>query len=235
MNNYQQEKTFQDAARLIDALADEIRGRLQAAIAEHGKALLAVSGGRSPIPLFQKLTEADIPWEKVTITLVDERWVAPDDDDSNEKLVRQHLIKGRAGKARFVPLKNTASSPEAGVDACHAVLKDLPVPFDVVVLGMGDDGHTASFFPHAPGLAAALDANSQSMCAAVTPSTAPHQRMTLTLKALQNSRWLVLPLQGEAKLRRYRLACGEGPVEDMPVRSVLRQSSAPVEVWLAES
>lgn len=233
MKNYQQEKTFSGAAQLIEALAVEIQERLQAAIAKDGKALIAVSGGRSPIPLFQKLTEADLPWEKVTITLVDERWVDPGDDDSNEKLVRQNLLKGKAAKARFVPLKNNATTPEEGVDECHSALSTLPMPFDVVVLGMGDDGHTASFFPHAPGLAEAIATDSKLLCAAVRPSTAPHPRMTLTLNALQDSHWVVLPLQGDSKLKTYRTACEDGPVEGMPVRSVLRQSKAPVEVWLA--
>jgi 6-phosphogluconolactonase len=104
---------------------------------------------------------------------------------------------------------------------------------DIIILGMGDDGHTASLFPQAPGLTAALDTSKEALCAAVRPQTAPHPRMSLTLRALQNSRWLLLPLQGEAKLKTYRTALQDGPVELMPVRLVLRQNVAPIEVWIS--
>ena len=227
------EKTFANAEAQALALAEQVADRLREAIAQRGVALIAVSGGKSPIRLFQLLSAADLAWQSVTVTLVDERWVAPDHADSNERLVREHLLVGKAAPARFVSMKNAAATPEEGIPACNAELAKLPLPFDVVVLGMGDDGHTASFFPQAPGLTAALDTSSKSLCAAVRPQTAPHPRMTLTLRVLQESRWLVLPLQGESKLRVYRNALQDGPVELMPVRAVLRQTVAPIEVWLA--
>jgi 6-phosphogluconolactonase len=139
-----------------------------------------------------------------------------------------------AATARFVPLKNSAATPEEGAAACHAVLAKLSLPFDIIVLGMGDDGHTASLFPQAPGLAEALDTGRDALCAAVRPQTAPHPRMSLTLRALQTARWLVLPLQGEAKLNTYKKALENGPIELMPVRSVLRQTKAPIEVWISQ-
>lgn len=227
------EKNFADAETQAVALATEIATRLTNAVGERGSALLAVSGGKSPVRLFQLLSQMDLPWQAVTITLVDERWVDADHADSNARLVREHLLVGKAAGARFLPLKNEAVTPEEGVPACSAALSRLPLPFDVVVLGMGDDGHTASFFPQAPGLAAAIDPVTPSLCAAVRPQTAPHPRMTLTLRVLQESRWIVLPLQGESKLRVYRNALEDGPVELMPVRTVLRQTQAPIEVWLA--
>lgn len=226
------EKSFPDAETQSSALAAEVAKRLTQAVGARGSALLAVSGGKSPVRLFQLLSQTELPWQAVTVTLVDERWVDADHADSNARLVREHLLVGEAAAARFLPLKNAAATPEEGVAECNAALAKLPLPFDVVVLGMGDDGHTASFFPQAPGLAAALDTSSPMRCAGVRPQTAPHPRMTLTLRVLQESRWLVLPLQGESKLRTYRRALEDGPVELMPVRAVLRQTQAPIEVWI---
>lgn len=227
------EKSFTNAEAMAAALAEEIAGRLKAGVTARGGAVLAVSGGKSPVRLFQLLAQADVPWSAVTVTLVDERWVPPTDEASNERLVYEHLLVGKAASARFVSLKTDAATPEAGAAECHAALARLTLPFDVIVLGMGDDGHTASLFPHAPGLAEALDTARPGLCAAVRPQTAPHPRMSLSLKALQSCRWLVLPLQGEGKLKTYRTALEDGPVEDMPVRSVLRQTAAPMEVWIS--
>ena len=225
------EKTFEGAEAQAVALAAEIGERLQAAVAERGSATIAVSGGKSPIRLFQLLSKQSLPWSSITITLVDERWVLPSDDASNEKLVRDHLMVGAAAAAKLLPMKNAAATPEEGTAELNAALAKLSLPIDVVVLGMGDDGHTASLFPHAPGLDHAL--KTKELCAGVRPQTAPHPRITLTLSALQASRWLVLPLQGDAKLHTYRTALEAGPIEDMPVRSLLRQVSAPIEVWIA--
>lgn len=227
------EKFYPDAQVQATALASEIEKRLMQAIAERGSATLAVSGGKSPVRLFQLLAKSNVSWPAVTVTLVDERWVSPDDEASNEKLVRETLLVGQAAAARFVALKNAAVTPEEGAALCHHRLAELSLPFDIVVLGMGDDGHTASLFPQAPGLAEALDTGRNALCAAVRPSTAPHPRMSLTLRALESSRWLVLPLQGESKLRTYRKALDSGPVEEMPVRAVLRQQVAPIEVWIS--
>jgi 6-phosphogluconolactonase len=227
------EKIFPDAEALARALAEEISSRLHAAVAERGGALLAVSGGRSPVHLFQVLSQANLPWHAITVTLVDERWVPANDEASNERLVREHLMVERAAAARFVPMKNSAAAPEAGAAACHAALAKLSLPFDVVLLGMGEDGHTASLFPRAHGLTEALDTTREALCAAIQPPTAPHPRMSLTLRALQSSRWLVLPLQGETKLRTYRKALEPGPVEEMPVRALLRQRVVPIEVWIS--
>lgn len=227
------EKTFADAETLTRALAEEISGRLHAAVTARGAALLAVSGGRSPLQLFQALAQAKLPWHAITVTLVDERWVPASDEASNERLVREHLMVGPAAAAHFVPLKNSAATPEEGAAACHAALAHLSLPFDVVLLGMGEDGHTASLFPHTHGLAEALDTDREALCAALRPSTAPHPRMSLTLRALQTSRWLVLPLQGEAKMRTYRKALAPGPVEEMPVRAILRQRVTPFELWIS--
>jgi 6-phosphogluconolactonase len=224
------EHRFPDADRLADALAGSIAARLRAAIVDRGCALMAVSGGRSPAAVFDRLGRAELDWRQVIIAQVDERWVAPEDPASNARLIRDHLLGTKAAAARFVPMKNDAASPAEGQPACEAALAALPGPFDLILLGMGDDGHTASLFPAMPELGDAL--TTTALCAAATASVAPHPRMTLTRRALLESRALILQIGGAVKEAVYRRALGDGPVEEMPVRVLFRQNEVPVEVWI---
>lgn len=226
-------RTFPDAPGLIAALADDIAAQLGQAIAARGVALIAVSGGSSPKPLFERLARMALPWTQVVITQVDERWLPPEHPDSNARLIREHLLRDAAAAARFVPLKNAAGSPQAGQSACEAQLSALPLPFDLVLLGMGEDGHTASLFPQAPELVTAL-CEEGPLCVAVgapRPPQAPYPRMSLSLAGLRASRRLVLPLHGEAKLAVLREAQNAGPVEAMPIRALLRAPRLPLEIW----
>jgi 6-phosphogluconolactonase len=225
------EHDFSDPNGLADVLATAVAERLSNAATQNGQALLAVSGGRSPVALFERLARKPIDWNRVIITQVDERWVPQDDPASNSRLIRDHLLQGPASAARFLSLKNDAVTAAEGQPACEAMLGALPLPFDVILLGMGDDGHTASLFPGAPELDHAL--TTDALSAATTATVPPYPRMTLTLAGLLRSRLLVLQLGGEAKQAVYRKALAEGPVEEMPVRAVLRQERVPVEVWLS--
>ncbi|WP_136161637.1 6-phosphogluconolactonase [Sphingomonas flavalba] len=213
-------------------IADMIEQTLAAAITERGAALIAVSGGRSPIPIFHALRGRRLPWDRVTVALVDERWVAPDHPDSNERLVRDELLADCAAAARFVPMKNAAVDATSGQPACEAAYRALPRPFDIMLLGMGEDGHTASLFPGAPQLCEGLETDALTI--AVTPPAAAHQRLSLTLSAILASRRIVLPISGAAKRATYQTARNPGPVKAMPIRAVLRQSGTPVEVWIGE-
>jgi len=220
-----------DGAVLAQALAADIAERLRAAVAERGQALLAVSGGKSPVPLFQQLSQQALPWAQVTVLLVDERCVPPDHPDSNSALVRQHLLQGEAAAARWCPFFDTVTNDlPALTAAANLGLSNLPWPLDVAVLGMGEDGHTASLFPHAPGVDGAL--TSTAPLAWTRPSTAPHARLTLTLPTLLAARCLVLPLQGAAKHAVFERAC-TAPTADLPISLLLHQAPSPVQVWLA--
>lgn len=227
------EHRFDDSGSLNPALAAAIAVRLKDAIVRRGHALLAVSGGRTPRPLLAALAAEALDWSAVTVTLVDERWVSPEHPDSNARLLHETLLVGAARAAHFVPLKSEAVTAEAGQAACEAALRALALPFDAVVLGMGEDGHTASLFPGATGLGAALDPANPALCAVIHPPQAPHPRLTLTLSALLRSRVLLLPLAGAAKLATYHEALCPGPVEAMPIRALLRQQQVPLELWLA--
>ncbi len=165
------------------------------------------------------------------MTLADERWVPADHLDSNERLVRETLLVHDAREATMIGLKTPQATPEEGREACEQNLAVIDRPFDVVVLGMGDDGHTASLFPTAPELAAGLDPETEHTCLAVRPPVAPHPRMSLTLAALLTGRRLVLHITGEAKWQVYQRALEVGPVEELPIRAVLRSGHA--EVWWA--
>ncbi len=223
-------------AELAQRLAAWTGLRLHQAIAGRGHAVLAVSGGRSPVPLFHALRAQPLDWSRVSITLVDERCVPPDHPDSNTALVREHLLQQGAAAATFVPwfddLPATLDDAalQALADAASQRLATQPWPWDLAILGMGEDGHTASLFPHAGGLSQALHASGP--VAWTRPLNAPHARLTLTLPALLATRELVLPLIGPAKLRVYQQA-RLSEDDTLPISLVLHQHQTPVQVWLA--
>lgn len=224
---------FADTSSLIDGLVDDLADQLRRAVAERGAALIAVSGGSSPKRLFERLSKVELPWSSITVTQVDERWLPVDHPDSNARLIREHLLRDAAACAHFLPLKNDADTPEAGQGACEAQLRALALPFDLVLLGMGEDGHTASLFPHAPELHGALRDDAPLCMAVGAPPLpqAPYPRMSLTLAGLCATRRLLLPLQGDAKLAVLRQAQQAGPVAAMPIRALLRQRRVPLEIW----
>lgn len=221
---------YPDATTLAADLARRTAADLTAAIAARGAASLVVSGGRSPVAFFEHLRRIPIDWNRVKLALADERWVPPEDPDSNEHLVRHYLLTDCAAAAGFSGLKNPAPSPALGAAAAWSTFAAVARPFDVVVLGMGDDGHTASLFPASPNLASGLDLAMPAGCIAMTAPSAPQARLSLNLSALLDSRRIVILITGESKWRTYIAALQDGAVEQMPVRAVLRQQRTPVEV-----
>lgn len=225
------EHRFPDAAALANVLAEQIRVDLHEAIQTRGAAGLVVSGGRTPTRLFAQLRGQALDWSKVWVTLADERWVDVSSEASNEQLVRRHLLVERASEAHFIPLKNPAETPDAGAEWATRALSRMPHPYDVVVLGMGDDGHTASLFPGSLALSRALDLATPPGCVAIHALTAPHARMTLNLSALLASRRIVLHIEGETKWHVYQRARAAGSPLEIPVRAVLQQKEVPVDVF----
>lgn len=225
-----------DATTLAHTLAADIAQHLRDAVGQRGQALLAVSGGKSPVPLFQQLSQQVLPWAQVTVLLVDERCVPPNHPDSNSALVRQHLLQGEAAAARWLPFFDALPHFDTDTDlpsltaSANQRLQALPWPLDVAVLGMGEDGHTASLFPRAPGLEVAL--SSTDPVAWTRPATAPHARLTLTLPTLLAARCLVLPLQGPAKQAVFQRA-GVAPTAELPISLVIHHNPSPVHVWTA--
>lgn len=223
-------KRFAGMAELAPALAAYVAQTLARAIAARGSASLIVSGGKTPAKFFEQLSAQPIEWRRVCVALADERWVEPSDPASNERMVRETLLKDRAAEARFAGLKNAAPSPDLGAVSAWETFARIPRPFDVTMLGMGDDGHTASLFPRSPNLAMALNPAAAAGCIGMWAPTAPHARLSLNLSALLDSRRMLILMEGEAKLATFEAASGDGAVEEMPVRAVLRRSRVPVEV-----
>ncbi|WP_369600313.1 6-phosphogluconolactonase [Hahella sp. SMD15-11] len=208
------------AANLAVHVADQLREQLAA----QARVSLAVSGGSTPVPFFSALAGQALPWSRVDVTLVDERWVDADHEASNARLVRTHLLTGEAQQARWVPLKAEGATPAAALDEVEQRVRTLAWPLSVVVLGMGNDGHTASLFPGSPGLAEALDPSGPARVAATRPQDAPHERITLTASALLAARHRVLHITGEDKLATLeRALANPDAVAEMPVRLFLKQ------------
>ncbi len=224
---------FTSRDELDSALAADVAAQLNAAIARRGEASLVVSGGSTPLKFFARLSVQPLPWEKVVITLADERWVAPDHADSNERLLREHLLVNAAQAARFVPLKTAESRAEQAETALAEVLASLP-EFDVVILGMGADGHTASLFPCAEQLERGLDLESTAACIAVQPTTAAHQRMSLTLPRLLQSRRLIVHITGAEKKAVLDKALREKDERKWPIYAIAAQRDVPVSLYWSE-
>ncbi|KAA3450249.1 6-phosphogluconolactonase [Mesorhizobium sp. SARCC-RB16n] len=222
---------FPDRPQLASALAGRVADRLTKAIGERGTALLAVSGGTTPAKFFAALSAAPIAWDKVVVTLVDERFVPASSPRSNAGLVAANLLQNAAKAARFVPLYHEAAGIEDAAASDDAALRSLPWPLDVVILGMGPDGHTASFFPDADDLPKLLDPASDRMILPVHAKSAGEPRLTLTLARIIDAGFLALHIEGEDKRIAFDNAVAPGPRK--PIRAVLDASPKPVEVFWA--
>lgn len=224
---------FDSNEALSQSLAECIASGLEGALNLREKATLAVSGGSTPKPLFQALSHCELDWSRVFITQVDERWVPEDHPDSNAQLIRSHLLQNRAAEAQFLSMKVAGDDAFAAQASSAEKLAPFAEAIDVAVLGMGEDGHTASFFPDAEQLDTALDTGSDALCLALHPPAAPHDRMTLSLAALLRSRQLYLHISGEKKLAVLQEALeGDNPRE-LPIRSVFGREDDPLEVFYA--
>jgi 6-phosphogluconolactonase len=224
--------TFPDPATLAESLAATVANDLRAALTARGRASLALSGGNTPKRFLQALSLQPLSWQDVVVTLVDERWVPESNERSNARLLRENLLRGAAAEARFLPLYRDTPGPEQSMLEVERDLSPLLSPFDAVVLGMGNDGHTASFFPGGDRLADALD---PATTARVLPMRAPDSgepRITLTLPPILAARHLYLHIEGAEKQRVLEDAItGNGAGAGYPMRNVLRHAASPVQVF----
>ena len=227
------ERSFTDMAALQSAAVEAISAAILAGVAARGTASLALSGGTTPVPIYEALSHLDLPWSQVQLTLTDERWVPVDDPASNEAMVRRTLLQGPAAAARFTGLKCNTETPEAAEVQMDGALRTLAQPFDLVLLGMGDDAHTASLFPGGIGLEAAMDMFGPLKVRAVRPALEGPARLSLSLPALLQSRQIILLLKGASKWAVYRHALNHGPVLEAPIRGILHQNQVPVAVYWA--
>lgn len=221
---------FENTSALDIELAEKVVGLLAADIESTGTASLVVSGGRTPMGFFHLLSQQALDWRLVTVTLADERWVDSEHTDSNEKLVRENLLINEAHQAQFISLKNSAANAVEGEADCELALAAIR-RFTVVILGMGDDGHTASLFPAADALTLGLDMNSGRTAIAVTPPAAPHERMSMTLPRLLNAQQIIIHISGAGKQDVLKAAQAGEDVTELPIRAILNQQVAPLAIY----
>ncbi len=216
---------------LTEAFASTLTSILKTGIQTRGRASLVVSGGRTPLALFKLLSNAELDWSKVDVTLADERWVNEDDDASNTQLVKQNLLQNKAAAAHFVELKTDHADANEGINEAESNIASMAQPFDALILGMGEDGHTASLFPCSEQVLDGLDMNSGKTCIAVQPTTAPHQRISLTLPALLNSRHIFFALNRREEKEVLPDALENSTEAQKPITAVV--NSAPVTLMWA--
>ncbi len=226
-------RDFRNADDMYATLAGEIATRLTAGVAHRGRAGFVASGGTTPGALYDVLAAREAPWKDIAITLSDERWISPASSRSNENLARTRLMTGKAAAAQLVPMMTARDHPRDARGAVDAAIAAMPRPFDAVLLGMGTDGHTASLIPGGQGLARALDRSDPALVRAIDPPdlAAMGERMTLTLRAILDARWIALLIRGEEKLAAYKWALAGSDVLEAPIRAVLHQAVVPVSVF----
>lgn len=208
-----------------------ISAALRRDLQQQPRVRLLLSGGTTPAPIFRALSQAPLDWQRVDIGLVDERWLLPSDQDSNAHLVHAHLLRNNAAAARFETLTRAGRSIEASVSAANLHAREAP---NVVVLGMGDDGHTASLFPRMQGLETAL-ASTQAYVA-VDASGCPGagqwpRRISLTPAGVAPAQTRILLLRGAGKRVVFERAVAGRNALDMPIRMAFTTPGAPLDVY----
>jgi len=224
---------FSSREQLDLRFAEQVAQLLANAISEKGCASIAVSGGSTPKGFFEALSQKALAWDKVTITLADERWVDETSEASNTRLLKENLLQNNAKEAQFFALKVAATLNEQTLAQLNNTATEQVLPFDVLILGMGEDGHTASLFPCSNEIKQALSPENKDVLMSVQPKTAPHQRITFTLNALLKSTTVFLHICGENKQQVLDKAIASDDVLAMPIRAFLHAKDVTTEVMFA--
>ncbi len=214
----------------IDQLAEGFAGFaatcLQEALTKTPTISLVVPGGNTPRYYLPALAACTLPWENITITLSDERWVEINDDASNELLVRKNLLSHLPQNARFIGLKTHHNNPFEAMNELHHRIDGLPLPIGLTVLGLGEDGHIASLFP---GLNT-TDLNTTQHCIAVDQPIAPSPRVSLSMHTLVQSQHIALVVVGKTK-RQLLDQLSEHPDPRIPLIWLLQRHQTPISVF----
>lgn len=226
---------YDDASEMAEAVAGDVGFIIESALDARGQALIALPGGKTPAPIFEKLAKAKLRWKNVTIIPTDDRLVAVSDPLSNVAMIaRAFLPLG----ARVLPIVSEAASDhQAAGKAADARLQDLHWPPDLVWLGMGADGHTASIFA-GPDLDEALNAPKARRAVGVLPDPLPKEapvaRVTLTRAAILSARTILITLTGDDKRKLLEKAIADGPLSSVPIGRVLAEAEQPIDIhWSA--
>ncbi|MGD8326164.1 MAG: 6-phosphogluconolactonase [Sphingomonadales bacterium] len=229
---------FENAEALADRAAQDIASALHEAVSAKGRATLVAAGGSTPQAIYERLSKKFLPWDRIFVILGDERWVDMDHPLSNEEMVKKHLKKNEARNVSITGLKTPQDTPYDAKPQVEARIRDMKPPFDIVMLGMGMDGHTASLFPGDPFLPLSLDPEGEANCAAIhpdpMPAEAPVLRMTMTVKALLNTHKVMLFVSGAEKLKVLKAAEAGDNLLEMPVRAILQQKKTDLLIYRAK-
>ena len=223
-----QKRIFATTEALDKALAQYVERALLGAVGSRGKASLVVSGGSTPRGFFKHLADKTLPWHSIDITLADERWVPVNHPDSNERQLLALLPEQISD--RFLSLRGEGEDALAQASFLNRRLVNYP-PFDIVILGMGIDGHTASLFPDAPQLSEGLDITNPKACLVVDPPQAPHQRISMSLGRLLRSQQVIVHLTGAQKAEVLAEAWRGNDPYRFPIAAVLHQQRTPVSIF----
>lgn len=210
--------SYEDRHQMMVALADLLAGDMRAALATKDSIGLAVPGGTTPGPIFDALSMVDLPWERVTVMLTDERWVPETSERSNTALLKTRLFQDKAARAGMFSVYSGAAEPEDSLDDLNASIARV-LPLSVVLLGMGADMHTASMFPGADGLEAALAEDAPALLA-VRGGGAPEPRITLSARVLKDATRVHIVITGDEKRAALERAQTLSP-QDAPVATIL--------------
>ena len=232
------ERFYRDQDKLFDSLTDFCQQTLEKGCATKGQATFMVSGGATPAPLYQRLSRRVLSWSKINVALVDERWVEPSSDSSNQAFIKKTLLQHNGADSRFIDLNLQLACYQADADAVNEAYQALPKPWDLTILGMGSDGHTASIFPNANGTEQSLDDSQDKLVTAIkarkTKVTGDNtKRITLSKNGLLQSQQIVLLITGQEKLNVYRRALQQTNHNKMPISALLQQTKVPIQVFWA--
>ncbi|MDH3351749.1 MAG: 6-phosphogluconolactonase [Gammaproteobacteria bacterium] len=225
------EHFYKSRAEAASAAAVRISQALHKRLEQQAEASLVVSGGTSPERCLEELSTANLDWQRVHVLLSDERWVAADDDSSNQKFIERTLLQGPAAAATLHGVYQAGIDIAERCDDLDEAIRQLPFPFACSLIGMGEDGHFASLFPDAENLKAGLDVDYPGLCLPVSTAASPHPRVSLTLAAISRSDEVVLLFFGAAKRDIYEQAKLKS--NGYPVAWLLLQKRAPVHVFWA--
>lgn len=224
---------------LFQKAANQCASQITRGIEKQGRASIAVPGGSTPAPVFELLSKMSLDWHNVLVAPTDERWVDVSEPTSNQKLLQETLLVNQAKNARLMPMKNSAATASQGQAESEQSINELERPFDLVMIGMGNDGHFASLFPGSSPFEQAMDIENPNSCIAINAAGCPvagqnTERMSLTLSAILDAKLVMILITGSEKLEVLRVAEKDNNPSDKPIAALLNQNETPVEVYWAE-
>ena len=223
-------REFNSTEELDNNLSKYIERILKQSLQDNFQTSLVMSGGSTPKGLFQLLSNTKIDWSKILITMADDRWVDVSHKDSNERLVKDLMLRNHAKNAKFVSLKSACTSASDGAMELEYSFPKIS-SFSLVILGMGADGHTASLFPNTESLRQGIDLNCSQQFIASMPNDAPHMRISMTASRLLAADEIIIHITGDKKRKVLDKAFSGTDAAEIPVRIILNQTKVPVTVF----